>query len=657
MWAVAGLRGRSARVVSQARGGPAYGGTPSDARRGPRSIQRPEGPRPRGGPVSLRDDGRGGRQRPAGPVERARRASRPIPGAGASPATRRPGASAPSTASAAAATQIAAFFGTAAAGDFAVASGAVSYSGPAEWSFRRHILHYAHLAQAAGGVDGFVIGSELVGLTRVRSAAGVYPAVAQLCTLAADVRAVLGPCDEDRLRRRLDRIRRPCARRRRRGALPARSAVVARGDRRGRHRLLPADRRLARRRGPRRPCRGAQPSMTPTTCAPASPAGRPSTGTTRARPIGARRRARRSPTAPTRSPGCYRAKDLVGLVVEPAYRAGRRARDCRDRVVAARRSRSGSPRSAFRRSTRVPTRRTSFPIRSRPRTRRSRRSRAAAATTSSRSAAWKRSCPASTPRSPAIRPARTRSRPSTADRWSTPARCSSGPGTHGRSRPFRTSISSGRMRRTGSLGHWITGRLEGHRPSTASSPPILADLGLAPATLAVDGFLDGYVIDRARCRRARRSSRWRGCSGSTPSRPPARSRFNGRGRRSATALAADDLVKTGRRAGLLRLVRAAGNRAPARASRSGSPTARPGISPGRRRIPPPCRGTAGARRAPMPRSSPAALSAQRSRRRLAPGCCEPGARRPSFELARRHLAVEAGDCSSCRPRPVRGSTV
>ena len=96
-------------------------------------------------------------------------------------------------ASAAAATQIEAFFGTAAAGDFAVASGAVWYSGPAEWSFRRHILHYAHLAQAAGAIDGFIIGSELVGLTRVRSAAGIYPAVAQLCTLAADLRAVLGP--------------------------------------------------------------------------------------------------------------------------------------------------------------------------------------------------------------------------------------------------------------------------------------------------------------------------------------------------------------------------------------------------------------------------------------------------------------------------------
>ncbi len=61
-----------------------------------------------------------------------------------------------------------------------------------EWGFRRMVLHYANLAVDAGGVDGFILGSELVGLTRVRSASGVYPAVAQLRQLAADVRAILG---------------------------------------------------------------------------------------------------------------------------------------------------------------------------------------------------------------------------------------------------------------------------------------------------------------------------------------------------------------------------------------------------------------------------------------------------------------------------------
>jgi len=58
--------------------------------------------------------------------------------------------------------------------------------------FNRMVEHYASLAQEAGGVDGFILGSELVGLTRVRSASGVYPAVTQLKALATDMRAILG---------------------------------------------------------------------------------------------------------------------------------------------------------------------------------------------------------------------------------------------------------------------------------------------------------------------------------------------------------------------------------------------------------------------------------------------------------------------------------
>ena len=54
------------------------------------------------------------------------------------------------------------------------------------------VLHYASLAGEAGGVDTFLIGSELASLTRVRSASGVYPAVDALVTLAADVKAIVG---------------------------------------------------------------------------------------------------------------------------------------------------------------------------------------------------------------------------------------------------------------------------------------------------------------------------------------------------------------------------------------------------------------------------------------------------------------------------------
>jgi hypothetical protein len=61
------------------------------------------------------------------------------------------------------------------------------------WGLRRMVLHQASLAAQAGGVDGFVIGSELRGLTTVRGPNETYPAVAKLKTLAASVRAVVGP--------------------------------------------------------------------------------------------------------------------------------------------------------------------------------------------------------------------------------------------------------------------------------------------------------------------------------------------------------------------------------------------------------------------------------------------------------------------------------
>ena len=58
--------------------------------------------------------------------------------------------------------------------------------------YRAFILHMADLAVAAGGVNAFLIGSELVGLTQVRGAGNSFPAISRLQTLAADCRAVLG---------------------------------------------------------------------------------------------------------------------------------------------------------------------------------------------------------------------------------------------------------------------------------------------------------------------------------------------------------------------------------------------------------------------------------------------------------------------------------
>ena len=89
--------------------------------------------------------------------------------------------------------QIDAFFGSARSTDFGTSEGLPNYSGLEEFSYRRFILHYAKLAQISGGVDRFVIGSEMRGLTTLRDGSGNYPAVQHLTDLASDVRALLEP--------------------------------------------------------------------------------------------------------------------------------------------------------------------------------------------------------------------------------------------------------------------------------------------------------------------------------------------------------------------------------------------------------------------------------------------------------------------------------
>ncbi len=102
---------------------------------------------------------------------------------------------------------VAAFMGAAAPADFAPDPilQTVAYSGsPLDYSYRRMILHYAWLCTVAGGVNLFVIGSEMRGLEILRgptwtktgatdgsgSAIWDYPFVAALQTLADDVRSV-----------------------------------------------------------------------------------------------------------------------------------------------------------------------------------------------------------------------------------------------------------------------------------------------------------------------------------------------------------------------------------------------------------------------------------------------------------------------------------
>ncbi len=189
-WSVDGVARADAHLVTLIDGRPAYGGTPSDAS----IVGAIQDLKNRGldvtfcpflfmdiGPGNtLTDPYTGASGQPVFPW-RGRITCSPAPGVAGSPDR-----------TSAAATQITAFFGSASPSDFAVDGTTVTWTGGTDWGYRRMVLHYAHLCAAAGGVDAFLIGSELVGLTRVRDSATTYPAVAALRSLAADVRVILG---------------------------------------------------------------------------------------------------------------------------------------------------------------------------------------------------------------------------------------------------------------------------------------------------------------------------------------------------------------------------------------------------------------------------------------------------------------------------------
>ena len=107
--------------------------------------------------------------------------------------------------SSAATAAVNAFLGSAAVSQFTqdTTNLTVEYAGNMyDWTYRRMILHYANLCCVAGGVNLFVIGSELRGLETIRGPAWIaagttdgsgyaiwdYPFVAGLAQLAADVR-------------------------------------------------------------------------------------------------------------------------------------------------------------------------------------------------------------------------------------------------------------------------------------------------------------------------------------------------------------------------------------------------------------------------------------------------------------------------------------
>jgi len=190
-WSVSGVTRAAAETVPELDGRPVYGGTPADAS----VIEAVKAMKTRGQAVmfypfilmeqmegnTLADPYTGTPGQPALPW-RGRITSSLAAGVAGSP-DRTP----------AAADEVGSFFGAASAGDFVNEGAGVGYTGPPEFSYRRFILHYAHLCAMAGGVDAFCIGSEMPGLTRIRSSATEFPAVEALRQLASDVRSILGP--------------------------------------------------------------------------------------------------------------------------------------------------------------------------------------------------------------------------------------------------------------------------------------------------------------------------------------------------------------------------------------------------------------------------------------------------------------------------------
>lgn len=189
-WKVSGVTRASALVLPQRDGRAVYGGTPAD-----RSVVEAIAAIKASGkevmlyPFILMDQIEGNGL--ADPWSDA--ANQPVlPWRGRITLAKAPGQTGSTDRTAAAASEVASFMGTAQASHFSIAGGAVVYSGPAEWGYRRFILHQAKLCVLAGGVDAFCIGSEMRGLTHVRGASDSFPMVAALRSLAAEVRAILG---------------------------------------------------------------------------------------------------------------------------------------------------------------------------------------------------------------------------------------------------------------------------------------------------------------------------------------------------------------------------------------------------------------------------------------------------------------------------------
>jgi hypothetical protein len=316
-------------------------------------------------------------------------------------------------------------------GHFAVSGESVSWTGPSgDWGLRRMVLHYAHLCAAAGGVDAFLIGSEMRGLTTIRSGPGSYPAVQAFRTSPRMCAAILG---------RARRSATPPTGRSTSATTPGDGSGdvffhldplwADAGDRFRRHRQLHAALRLARRVRASRRARGLARDLRPGLSA-GEHRGRRGLRLVlcqRGRPRRAdphadhRRRPRQALGLPLQGPARAGGRTRIST-----GRAGWRAR--RPRPGSRSRSRSASPSSAVPRSTAAPTSRTSSSTRS-PRRAPCRISRGAGATTRSSARISRRL-------SLLERGGQQPGLPSTAAAWSISPNAPPGPGTRGPTRSF-----------------------------------------------------------------------------------------------------------------------------------------------------------------------------------------------------------------------------
>ncbi|KFI32651.1 gene transfer agent (GTA) [Haematobacter missouriensis] len=195
-WSVNGVSRGAARVVSQdAKGRPIYGGTPADFSvvEAIRALKA-RGHRVTFYPFLMLDIPTGNALPDPYSDDAASIGQAILPWRGRITCAPAAGFAGSVDKTAAAADQVAALFGRAQPSDFVVTDTTVTWRGPPDdWGLRRMILHNAHLCALAGGVDAFLIGSEMRGLTQIRSNASTYPAVAQFRSLAAAVRQILGP--------------------------------------------------------------------------------------------------------------------------------------------------------------------------------------------------------------------------------------------------------------------------------------------------------------------------------------------------------------------------------------------------------------------------------------------------------------------------------